>query len=91
MDSKLKGMLAKFEKVLDERAGQYGPYSKERIRVAAAVSGITGKDFTPDDITLVMLITKLVRSQNRVSIDDPIDMAGYLWLAYLANPKAEVE
>lgn len=90
MDTKLKGMLARFEKTLEERAGQYGPYSKERARVAAAVSGITGKEITPDDVTLVMLLTKLVRAQNRVSVDDPVDMAGYLFLAFLSNPKAEV-
>lgn len=61
-----------------EKERQYGPFSQGMERAALIASGSTGKNFTAEDIYMVMIALKLSRQSYNHKEDNLLDAAAYI-------------
>jgi len=64
--------------VYKQHSQDYGGIGQSFPLIAQIVSLLTHKNFTPQDICLVMIILKLVRESYKSQRDNRIDACGYL-------------
>jgi len=62
----------------EEKARQYGPFSKGMERAAMIASGCTGKQLTPQDMYLCLVALKLSRESFNHKRDNLLDAVAYL-------------
>uniref|UniRef100_A0AB39ACC4 Phosphofructokinase n=1 Tax=Pectobacterium phage Taid TaxID=3158139 RepID=A0AB39ACC4_9CAUD len=78
-------ILCAVDNIIGERGKQYDPDSKEQERsadkIAKIFSALKGVDFTGQDVWDLMIVLKLVRSQNDNGVDSRLDLVGYAALA----------
>lgn len=78
-------ILCAVDNIIGERGKQYDPDSKEQERsadkIAKIFSALKGVDFTAQDVWDLMIVLKLVRSQNDNGVDSRLDLVGYAALA----------
>uniref|UniRef100_A0AB39ABN5 Phosphofructokinase n=1 Tax=Pectobacterium phage Koroua TaxID=3158138 RepID=A0AB39ABN5_9CAUD len=78
-------ILCAVDNIIGERGKQYDPDSKEQERsadkIAKIFSALKGIDFTGQDVWDLMIVLKLVRSQNDNGVDSRLDLVGYAALA----------
>ena len=69
----------------EEKERQYGPMGEGLERAALIVSGITGKNFTADDIFATLIALKFSRHSYNYKEDNFLDAAAYLgaWNDYI--------
>jgi len=69
----------------EEKERQYGPIGEGLGRAALIASGMTGKDFTADDIFAVLIALKFSRHSYNYKEDNFLDAAAYLgaWNDYI--------
>ena len=72
-----------------ERQRAYGPPAVACERVAAVWSVLTGHDFRPSDVPLLLAAVKLCRQAHRHSRDNLIDLAGYALIAELVAEREQ--
>ena len=82
-------ILDEANKIINERSEekerQYGPIGEGLERAAMIASGMTGKDFTADDIFAALRAIKFSRHSYNYKEDNFLDAAAYLgaWNNYL--------
>ena len=76
----------------EEKERQYGPIGEGLERAAMIASGMTGKDFTADDIFAALIALKFSRHSYNYKEDNFLDAAAYLgaWNDYI-NEKGKNE
>ena len=69
----------------EEKERQYGPMGEGLERAALIASGMTGKDFTADDIFATLVALKFSRHSYNYKEDNFLDAAAYLgaWNDYI--------
>jgi len=69
----------------EEKERQYGPMGEGLERAALIASGMTGKDFTADDIFATLVALKFSRHSYNYKEDNFLDAAAYLgaWNDYV--------
>jgi hypothetical protein len=69
----------------EEKERQYGPIGEGLERAAKIVSGMTGKEFTADDIFATLIALKFSRHSYNYKEDNFLDAAAYLgaWNNYI--------
>ena len=75
----------------EEKERQYGPMGEGLERAAKIASGITGKDFTADDIFASLIALKFSRHSYNYKEDNFLDAAAYLgaWNNYIQSKKED--
>ncbi len=75
-------ILNEANKIINERSEekerQYGPIGEGLERAALIASGMTGKDFTADDIFAALIALKFSRHSYNYKEDNFLDAAAYL-------------
>jgi len=75
-------ILKEANKIINERSEekerQYGPMGEGLERAALIASGMTGKDFTADDIFAALIALKFSRHSYNYKEDNFLDAAAYL-------------
>ncbi|WCD42751.1 phosphofructokinase [Pectobacterium phage Abuela] len=78
-------ILCAVDNIIGDRGKQYDPDNKEQERsadkIAKIFSALKGVDFTGQDVLDLMIVLKLVRSQNDNGVDSRLDLVGYAALA----------
>ena len=71
----------------EEKERQYGPIGEGLERAAQIASGMTGKDFTADDIFASLIALKFSRHSYNYKEDNFLDAAAYLgaWNNYICE------
>jgi len=69
----------------EEKERQYGPMGEGLERAAMIASGMTGKEFTADDIFAALIALKFSRHSYNYKEDNFLDAAAYLgaWNNYI--------
>ena len=62
----------------EEKERQYGPFSEGMRRAAQVASGMTGKDFTAEDMYAALVALKLSRHSYNYKQDNLLDACAYL-------------
>jgi hypothetical protein len=62
----------------EEKARQYGPFSEGMRRAAMIANGMTGKDFTAEDMYAALVALKLSRHSYNYKEDNLLDACAYL-------------
>ena len=78
-----KSILAEAEELINgQRLNEYGDPKTMFTKLAAAFTVLTGKEITPGDAALFLIVLKLVRLKNSSykHRDSLVDAAGYLGL-----------
>ena len=82
-------ILKKANEIINERSEekerQYGPIGEGFERAAMIINGMTGKNFTAEDMFAAMLALKFSRHSYNYKEDNFLDAAAYLgaWNNYL--------
>ena len=73
----------------EEKERQYGPIGEGLERAAMIASGMTGKNFTADDIFAALIALKFSRHSYNYKEDNFLDAAAYLgaWNNYVQERK----
>lgn len=73
----------------EEKERQYGPIGEGLERAAMIASGMTGKNFTGDDIFAALIALKFSRHSYNYKEDNFLDAAAYLgaWNNYVQEKK----
>lgn len=77
----------------EEKERQYGPMGEGLERAAMIASGMTGKDFTADDIFAALIALKFSRHSYNYKEDNFLDAAAYLgaWNNYINKNRDKSE
>lgn len=79
-----KNPLEEITEILADRQQDYGDASRMLVRISLAWSGYLGREITPDDVTRMMSIFKILRATGgtpgKNTRDDDLDAIGYLLL-----------
>lgn len=82
MVDKENNILAKANKIVNERSEEkermYGPFSAGMERAAMIASGMTGKEFTAEDVFVVLIALKFSRHSFNYKEDNLLDAAAYI-------------
>jgi Domain of unknown function (DUF6378) len=62
------------------RADTYGDFGEQMRSLSRAFNGITGKDITPKDVTILLILLKLRRAETGGDQDSAVDGAAYFAL-----------
>ena len=62
----------------EEKSRMYGPFSGGMERAASIMKGMTGKDFTAEDMYLALVALKLSRHSYSYKQDNLLDCVAYL-------------
>ena len=62
----------------EEKERMYGPFSEGMSRAASIASGMTGKDFTAEDMFAALVALKLSRHSYNYREDNLLDAVAYL-------------
>ena len=62
----------------EEKERMYGPFEKGMDRAAQIAQGMTGKDFTAEDVYACMVALKLSRHSYNYKEDNLLDAVAYL-------------
>jgi len=62
----------------EEKARKYGPFSEGMERAASIASGMTGKDFTGEDMYAALVALKLSRHSYSYREDNLLDACAYI-------------
>jgi len=62
----------------EEKERQYGPFSEGMKRAAMIARGMTGKDFTAEDMYAALVALKLSRHSYSYREDNLLDAAAYI-------------
>lgn len=82
-------ILKEADKIVNERseekARQYGSFSKGMERAATIAAGMTGKQFTAHDMFCAMIALKFSRQSFHFKEDNLLDAAAYMgaWQNYI--------
>jgi hypothetical protein len=75
-------ILKEADKIINERSEektrQYGPFSEGMERAAKIASGMTGKEFTAQDVFKILIALKLSRESYFHKEDNLLDCAAYI-------------
>lgn len=75
-------ILKEANKIINERSEekerQYGPFSEGMERAAQIASGCTGKDFTAEDMYIVLFALKMSRQSYNHKTDNLLDCVAYI-------------
>tara|TARA_R100001509_G_scaffold18619_2_gene9279 strand:- start:2483 stop:2764 length:282 start_codon:yes stop_codon:yes gene_type:complete len=79
---KKKSILNKADEIINNRSEEkermYGPFSEGMERAAKIASGMTGKDFTAEDMYAALVALKLSRHSYNYREDNLLDCVAYL-------------
>jgi len=82
MTDKENNILAKANKIVNERSEEkermYGPFSDGMERAAMIASGMTGKEFTAEDVFVVLIALKFSRHSYNYKEDNLLDAVAYI-------------
>ena len=84
-------ILKKADQIINDRKEEkermYGPFEKGMDRAAQIAQGMTGKDFTAEDVYACMVALKLSRHSYNYKEDNLLDAVAYLGSlnAYINN------
>ena len=69
----------------EEKEREYGPFSEGMERAAKIASGMTGKEFTADDMFVSLIALKFSRQSYNFKEDNLLDACGYIgaWNNYI--------
>ena len=62
----------------EEKERQYGPFSEGMRRAAMIAAGMTGKDFTAEDMYAALVALKLSRHSYNYKEDNLLDACAYI-------------
>ena len=62
----------------EEKERQYGPFSEGMRRAAMIANGMTGKDFTAEDMYAALVALKLSRHSYNYKQDNLLDACAYI-------------
>jgi len=62
----------------EEKERQYGPFSEGMNRAAMIASGMTGKEFTAEDMYIALVALKLSRHSYNYREDNLLDACAYI-------------
>jgi len=62
----------------EEKERNYGPFSEGMERAAMIASGMTGSDWTADDMFIAMIALKFSRQSFNFKEDNLLDACGYI-------------
>lgn len=62
----------------EEKARMYGPFSEGMERAAMIMRGMTGKDYTAEDVYAALVALKLSRHSYNYKEDNLLDAVAYL-------------
>jgi hypothetical protein len=75
-------ILQEADKIINQRSEEkermYGPLSEGMERAAMILRGMTGKDFTAEDMYLALIALKFSRHSYNYKQDNFLDAAAYL-------------
>ena len=75
-------ILKKADQIINDRKEEkermYGPFEKGMDRAAQIAQGMTGKDFTAEDVYACMVALKLSRHSYNYKEDNLLDAVAYL-------------
>ena len=78
----MKSILEEADQIInhrsEEKERQYGPFSEGMERAAKIASGMTGKDFTAEDMYSALVALKLSRHSYNYREDNLLDCVAYL-------------
>lgn len=66
------------EVVYQHREEEYGHPSEVYAKIAPLWSAYLGREITPEDVSLLMVLFKIGREMNRHKMDNLVDAHGYL-------------
>lgn len=74
----------------EEKERQYGPFSEGMERAAMIASGMSGREWTANDMFIAMIALKFSRQSYNFKEDNLLDAAAYIggWQNYI-NEKGE--
>lgn len=82
MTNKDNNILAQANKIVNERSEEkermYGPFSEGMERAAMIASGMTGKEFTAEDMFAALVALKLSRHSYNYKEDNLLDAVAYI-------------
>lgn len=82
MTDKNNNILAQANKIVNERSEEkermYGPFSEGMERAAMIASGMTGKEFTAEDMFAALVALKLSRHSYNYKEDNLLDAVAYI-------------
>lgn len=82
MTDKNNNILAQANKIVNERSEEkermYGPFSDGMERAAMIASGMTGKEFTAEDMFAALVALKLSRHSYNYKEDNLLDAVAYI-------------
>ena len=82
MTDKENNILAKANKIVNERSEEkermYGPFSEGMERAAMIASDMTGKEFSAEDVFVVLIALKFSRHSYNYKEDNLLDAAAYI-------------
>ena len=82
MIDKQNNILAQANKIVNERSEEkermYGPFSEGMERAAMIASGMTGKNFTAQDMFVALIALKFSRHSYNYKEDNLLDAAAYI-------------
>jgi len=82
MVDKNNNILAIANKIVNERSEEkermYGPFSEGMERAAMIASGMTGKEFTAEDIFIALIALKFSRHSYNYKEDNLLDAVAYI-------------
>lgn len=75
-------ILTEANKIVNERSEEkermYGPFSEGMERAAKIASGMTGKEFTAEDVFKILIALKLSRESYNHKEDNLLDCVAYI-------------
>ena len=78
----MSNILEKANQIVNERseekARQYGPFSEGMRRAAMIANGMTGKDFSAEDMYAALVALKLSRHSYNYKEDNLLDACAYI-------------
>ncbi len=78
----MKNIIKEAHEIIHERSQEkersYGPFSEGMCRAAKIAQGITGKDFTAEDVYACMIALKLSRHSYNYKRDNLLDAIAYI-------------
>lgn len=91
----MSNILQQANKIVNERSEekerQYGPMGEGFERAALIASGMSGREWTADDIFVAMIALKFSRQSYNFREDNLLDAAAYIggWQNYINDKRAE--
>jgi len=75
----------------EEKEREYGPFSEGMARAAKIAAGMTGKDWTTDDMYVALIALKFSRQSYNFKEDNLLDAVAYVgaWNNYIEENKNE--